>query len=108
MRTRVSFILSVVAAALLVVSIFVYATDDRTAPELMVPEEKIIYREGDSQDVLLADVTAWDSRDGDLTANVRIYSIAVLESGKEAVVTYAVYDEAANMTKETRTVEYRK
>lgn len=108
MRTRISFILSVIAAALLVVCIFVYITDDRTAPELMVPEERIVYREGDSQDVLLADVTAWDSRDGDLTENVRIYSIAVLESGKEAVVTYAVYDEAANMTKKTRTVEYRK
>lgn len=108
MKTRVSFILSAVAVALLVVCIFVYITDDRTAPELMVPGETIVYREGDPQSVLLADVTAWDTRDGDLTDNIRIYSIAVVENSWEAVVTYAVYDEAGNMTKETRTVEYRK
>lgn len=108
MRTRVSFILSVVAAALLVFCIFVYLTEDRTAPELMVPGAQIVYREGDSQDVLLADVTAWDTRDGDLTDNVRIYSIAVVENEREAVVTYAVYDNAGNMTKKTRTVAYRK
>lgn len=43
-----------------------------------------------------------------MTDEVRIYSIAVVGNGNEAVVTYAVYDEAANMTKKTREIEYRK
>jgi len=108
MVKRISFILSVIAVALLVGCIFVYITEDRTAPELLIPEAKITYREGEPQRVLLEDVTAWDNRDGDLTDNVRIYSIAVVGNGNEAVVTYAVYDEASNMTKETREIEYRK
>ena len=108
MRQRISFILSIVAVILLVCCMFVYLTEDRVAPELMIPETQISYREGESRSVLLEDVTAWDNRDGDLSDNVRIYSIAVLNNGSQAVVTYAVYDEAANMTKKTRTVGYRK
>ena len=108
MKQRISFILSIVAVVLLVCCMFVYLTEDRVAPELMIPETKISYREGEDKSVLLDDVTAWDNRDGDLSDNVRIYSIAVLNSGNQAVVTYAVYDEAANMTKKTRTVGYRK
>lgn len=108
MAKRVSVILSVIAAGLLTLCIWVYITDDKTAPQLMIPESPITYVEGSPQSVLLIDVTAWDNRDGDLTENVRIYSIAVLENGKEALVTYAVYDEAANMTKKTRIVNYKK
>lgn len=108
MTKRIAFILSAVAVALLVGCIFVYITEDRTAPELLIPEAQITYREGEPQRVLLEDVTAWDNRDGDLTEDVRIYSIAVVGSGNEAVVTYAVYDKASNMTKKTRKIEYRK
>ena len=108
MKKSMSFILTAIAVVLLACCIFVYITEDRKAPELMIPEATITYQEGASQSVLLADVTAWDTRDGDLSDQVRIYSIAVLENGREAVVTYAVYDKAANITKKTRTVAYRK
>ena len=108
MSKHVSIILSLVAAVLLVMCIIVFITEDRTAPHLLIPEAQISYVEGQNQSVLLTDVTAWDNRDGDLTENVRIYSIADLENGKEALVTYAVYDEAANMTKKTRVVNYKK
>lgn len=108
MSKQVSVILSIVAVVLLAMCIIVYISEDKTDPQLMIPETDIMYVEGASQNVLLADVTAWDNRDGDLTENVRVYSIAVLGNGTEALVTYAVYDEAANMTKKTRTVKYKK
>ena len=108
MSKSVSLILSIVAVILLALCIIVYVTEDKTEPQLMIPEAKITYVEGTSESLLLRDVTAWDNRDGDLTENVRIYSIAILENGKEASVTYAVYDEAANMTKKTRIVDYIK
>lgn len=108
MSKHVPVILSIITVILLIMCIVVFVTEDKTGPQLLVPETSITYVEGTSQSLLLEDVTAWDNRDGDLTANVRVYSIAVIENGKEALVTYAVYDEAANMTKKTRIIDYIK
>jgi len=108
MARRISIILSAIALALMVCCVLVFLSEDRTAPELTIPEERIVYCEGQTDRVLLDDVTAWDNRDGDITSQVRVYSVAVKQNGREAVVTYAVYDEASNMTKGTRVVDYRK
>ena len=59
---------------------------DTKAPVISVPTEMITYEEGSDKALLLAGVTASDDRDGDVTANVRIYDIAVMEDGHSAQV----------------------
>ena len=82
-------------------------TKDTKAPVISVPTEMITYEEGSDQSVLLAGVTASDDRDGDITQNVRIYDIAVMEDGKSAQIIYAAYDSSYNLGKRFRTVGYK-
>lgn len=107
MTKKISIVLSIVAAILLVGCIVVYTTKDRTAPVINIPGTEVTYQEGDEYDDLLEGVTAWDSKDGDVTEDVRIYSVAVTDNGRKAVVTYAVYDGSANLAKASRTVGYK-
>ncbi|MBP5191707.1 MAG: DUF5011 domain-containing protein [Eubacterium sp.] len=80
---------------------------DTKAPVISVPTEMITYEEGSDKALLLAGVTASDDRDGDVTANVRIYDIAVMEDGHSAQVIYAAYDSSYNLGKRFRTVGYK-
>ena len=82
-------------------------TRDTKAPVISVPTEKITYEEGSDKALLLAGVTATDDRDGDVTANVRIYDIAVMEDGRSAQIIYAAYDSSYNLGKRFRTVGYK-
>lgn len=45
---------------------FVYITEDRQGPVITVPDESIIYKNGDSEEKLLEGVTAKDKREGDV------------------------------------------
>ena len=82
-------------------------TRDTKAPVISVPTEMITYEEGSDKTLLLAGVTATDDRDGDVTANVRIYDIAVMEDGHSAQIIYAAYDSSYNLGKRFRTVGYK-
>lgn len=107
MKTRIVIYLAIVTIMLTVISVFVYLQQDHTAPEIDVPAEDITYVAGQDDDaVLLQGVKARDDNDGDLSSDIRIYDIAVLENGRQALVTYAVYDKSNNLGKATRMVSY--
>lgn len=59
--------------------------------------------DGNSEQALLEGVTAMDARDGDLSAQVAIESIAPMSNGDYRVV-YYVIDSDHNVTKAERTV----
>ena len=82
-------------------------TRDTKAPVISVPTEMITYEEGSDRSILLSGVTASDDRDGDVTSNVRIYDIAVMEDGRSAQIIYAAYDSSYNLGKRFRTVGYK-
>ena len=107
MKKLITFLLiltTFVTGALCVLS---RVTRDTKAPVISVPTEMITYEEGSDKSLLLAGVTASDDRDGDVTANVRIYDIAVMEDGHSAQIIYAAYDSSYNLGKRFRTVGYK-
>ena len=106
MKARIVIYLAIVTIMLTVVSVFVYLEQDHTSPEIDVPEGEITYIEGEGDSVLLDGVKARDDVDGDLSSDIRIYDVAVLENGNQALVTYAVYDKSNNLGKATRMVNY--
>ena len=107
MRGRIIAILGISTLVLMGASGFVYATQDHTAPVIQVPSETLLYTEGENENVLLKGVTAADDQDGDLSSQVRIYDVSVLDNGKQAIVTYAVYDSHNNLGKESRLIDYK-
>ena len=98
MKARIVIYLAIVTIMLTVVSVFVYLEQDHTSPEIDVPEGEITYIEGEGDSVLLDGVKARDDVDGDLSSDIRIYDVAVLENGNQALVTYAVYDKSNNLS----------
>ena len=106
MKTRIVIYLAIATIALTVISVFVYLQQDHTAPEIDVPAGEITYVEGQEDEVLLSGVKASDDKDGDLSKDIRIYDVAVLENGRQALVTYAVYDKSNNLGKATKMVNY--
>ena len=106
MGRRINLYLALITVILLAASIIVYLGQDHVAPVINVPEGELTYKEGQDDGVLLLGVTATDDKDDDLTGDVRIYDIAVLDNGNQAVVTYAVYDKSNNLGKATKLINY--
>ena len=80
--------------------------DDITPPEITVPEEvfEVSVTAEDAQ--LLEGITAWDKRDGDITAGLLVESVSHITEEQTAVVTCAAVDAAGNVTKAKRTIHY--
>ncbi|MBQ8923532.1 MAG: hypothetical protein IJ053_01940, partial [Lachnospiraceae bacterium] len=106
MKNRITIYLAIIMIVLMSASIIVYLSQDHVAPVINVPQGEITYIEGQDMGVLLVGVTAIDDRDENISPDVRIYDIAVLDSGNQALVTYAVYDHSNNLGKATKLVNY--
>ena len=86
--------------------IFEAVTLDRTAPVITCPDGVMETSVAAPESVLLAEVQAQDDRDGDLTANVVVESISVMNKDHTRQVTYAVMDLGGNVGRTTRTIHY--
>lgn len=83
---------------------FIYVTEDRRGPEIIIPEDNITYKAGDDTGKLLEGVTAKDKRDGDMTETLRIEKIQVESDQTKATVTYVAKDTKNNITKKKRVI----
>jgi hypothetical protein len=72
-----------------------------TVDDSVMLEVSVLDREG-----LLAGVTAWDDRDGDVTGHIVVESVRNVTDDGCVTVTYAAFDSQGNVTKATRTVRY--
>ncbi len=106
MKGKTTIVLLVIACVLGVLCILETMTGDKTPPEIAVPAETLTYTQGEDTDVLVTGASAHDNIDGDISDNIRIYDIAVMENGVQALVTYAVYDSSYNLGKATKIVNY--
>ncbi len=106
MKVFISILLTISTLATGGLCLNYYLTRDAQAPQIIVPAEEVTYEEGSDSSLLLAGVQAKDNVDGDISSNVRIYDIAVLEDGKTAQIIYAVYDSSYNLGKSYRLVKY--
>lgn len=79
---------------------------DNTPPTITCESSEIVVSVKDDPSVLLQGVTAWDDRDGDLTAQVEIKSVSQLITDDTAQVSYIVFDSSNNMAVAKRTVRY--
>lgn len=102
----VTGILAAAGAVLLGASLVVMTGQDRTPPVIKVGKAELIYTEGDSYDGLLADVTAKDDKDKDLTDKVFVDRIITTADGGHAVVIYGAIDSSNNVATVKRTVNY--
>ena len=75
-------------------------------PEISCPEGTLEISVHDPDALLLADVTASDKQDGDLTGKVQILSISKLVTNDTAKVTYLVFDSHGNMDTLVRQIRY--
>ncbi len=108
MKTRMTIILGVATLILGIMSVTSVLAEDRKAPEITVPAGDMVYYELDDQSTLLSGVVAIDDEDGDISSQVRIYDVAVIDGEERALVTYAVYDSSHNLGKATKVVSYVK
>lgn len=79
---------------------------DVTPPQLKFDSDTIQLSVQAEQSALLQGVSAWDDRDGDLTAQIMLQGVSSLTADGSAQVSYIVFDSANNAATATRTVRY--
>lgn len=99
-------LLVLLGAAQIATSIYQGSSVANEPPVIACPEGTLDISASDDESVLLADVTASDPQDGDLTGQVIIGSISKLISNDTAKVTYLVFDSDDNMASHTRYIRY--
>lgn len=82
--------------------------EDNKAPQITIDQPELIPEISvqDPQDVMLQGVSAWDSRDGDVTDLVIVEKITKLDVSGQVQVTYAAFDKSGNVAKVQRTFQY--
>lgn len=89
---------------------FVYLYDHQEKvgndPTIVLPDTPVTISVQDSQDSLLAGVSASDQEDGDLTAKVFIENISTFQENQTRIITYAVFDSDDNIARATRQLNY--
>lgn len=108
-RNREWILLAVVALCCAAFAGYVYTTRrgaDRLAPEIRFSSEELTVSVLAPEKALLAGVTAWDERDGDVTDRVVVESVSSISEQAQVTVTYAAFDQAGNVSKAQRTVRY--
>lgn len=105
---RVCTILVFLAAVTLFAMFYVKEQNskDYTYPYIEMDTQVLNLSIHDTEESLLRGVTAYDGKDGDLTANVIVESISKFTKDRTCIVTYAVMDSDKHVVKSSRTVYY--
>lgn len=107
---RLRTVTVIVFAAVLCVFAWFYLNEkhhaDTTCPAIRVEPDTLEVSIHDGADKLLEGVTAWDAKDGDITAKVLIESVSQFAEDGSCTVTYAVADADRHVAKNTRRLCY--
>ncbi len=95
-----------VAAAFCGLLIYNYLQEDISPPVFTCQSDTIEVSVDASDAELCAGLNAWDNIDGDLTDKIMIKSITKQYDSDEAIITYLVFDNAANSATYSRTLRY--
>lgn len=98
--------LAVAIAAFFIFRAYHHLITDSTGPEFEVDNTLLELSVMDPDSALLQGITARDDRDGDVTDSILVESVTAISDEHIAVVTYAAFDEAGNVTKTRRNVRY--
>lgn len=98
----IGIILAVANVILIVVCTVLFFRTDRTEPKIEFQASEIVYREGMDNKGLLEGITAYDSKDGDVTDRIVIEKVIDNREDNTVVIFYAVSDRAGNVAKASR------
>lgn len=96
----------ILCMVLLGVSIWMYATQDKEGPVISFSLQDLTYTEGSDTKSLFQGVTAYDTKDGDVSNTLLIESIISLRDNTTAKVIYAAKDLDNHITKNSMIVNY--
>lgn len=102
----ITIILLIVVGVLSAVAWFLLNDVDRVRPVITFTDGEISYTEGEDVSVLLSNVQAYDDRDGDLTADIRVDQITPVNQKTKARVSYVVMDSQKNIATASQIVNY--
>ena len=97
-------ILCTLDVILMALSVVLYLDGDRTAPVIHMEDAELEYRDGMSDEELLAGVTAVDETDGDVTGSLVVEKVSEAGNGM-VIVTFGAKDESGNVVKGSRVME---
>lgn len=110
MKDKKAWVILVVTAiccvGFLVYQLGLRAGDDSTPPSISFPDGVLELSVMDDESALLADVTARDEKDGNVTSLVIVEGISSITDEHTAQVKYAAFDSSGNVSKKERTVHY--
>ena len=98
--------LFVVVLIIFIVFQFMQLRVDKTIPQISVEQDVLNVRLDVTKEELLAGVTAFDEKDGDLTSKIIVESISRFIDPGVSVVRYAVCDGDNHVAYATRTIVY--
>ncbi len=100
---KIVAILCTLDVILMALSVVLYLDEDRTAPVIYMEDVEMEYREGMSDEELLAGVTATDETDGDVTGSLVVEKVSEVGNGT-VIVTFGVKDASGNVGKASRVI----
>lgn len=95
-------VLAVANIILIVVCVILYIGLDKTAPKIEFAAVDTVYREGIDNTELFKGVTAYDSKDGDVSDRIVIEKTIEDRENHSLVIFYAVSDRSGNVAKASR------
>lgn len=108
---RINIMLMLVLAAAVGVFgaylLWIHNSMDTVGPVISFEQEVLEISVSDPEEALMQGVRAQDDRDGDVTASLLVESVYGINEDDQAVVTYAAFDRAGNVSKQSRRVFYR-
>lgn len=106
-RIRPIVTVTICTVILLAACVVVYMLEDRTGPEIMFDSVEIEFQTGDSEEVLLEGVHAFDEQDNDVSSTLRIENVINFEEEGYVIVTYVAKDNSNNITKRKRKISLK-
>ena len=97
-------ILIAVCVVLVILFVKIWRNKDGRGPDIQFGNEELIYRTGIEEAELLENVTAWDEKDGDVSASLRVEAVYTSKDGQSATIIYVAKDSDNNVVKESRNV----
>lgn len=93
---------SILSGVLIFLIVVAYGRSDRIAPEFRFASSSVIYDSKTTDEDLVTGISAFDSKDGDLTGRIVVEKVVLNREKETAVVYYAVADYSGNVTKQSR------
>ncbi len=108
-RSSVLGLTVLLIASILVLGLYIIffgTPEDTNAPTIKFSSDSLILSVYDEPTMLLQGVKAYDEHDGDVTDRILVEGVSTIRDDHSVTITYAVFDEAGNVSKAKRVGKY--